>query len=121
MSQQWRQHILSWEWISIEPQEVTIVDSCKVRAEGTVGNEPNRGKAGHQYLRSTAGHVGSCWDRWRQKGLTSAWMLHPHRLPVPHFRKTGLRNTLIPELLDIMAEVFYLIHGLYIVVTNNNK
>ncbi len=48
---------------------------------------------------------------------------------MPHFGKTGLRNTLIPELLDrvlgrlldIMAEVFYLIHGLYIVVTNNGK
>ncbi len=47
---------------------------------------------------------------------------------MPHFRKTrlgGMEEYLIPELLDrlldIMAGVFYLIHGLYIVVTNNGK
>ena len=56
--------------------------------------------------------------------MASAQMLCPHVLPVPHFRKTrlgGMEEYLIPELLDIMAEVFYLIHGLYIVVTNNDK
>jgi len=61
--------------------------------------------------------------------LASAQILRPHRLPVPHFGKTRLGGTedyLIPDrllgrLLDIMAGVFYLIHGLYIVVTNNSK
>ena len=40
-----------------------------------------------------------------------------------HCMNTWLKlySTLIPELLDIMAEVFYLIHGLYIVMTNNGK
>ena len=57
--------------------------------------------------------------------MASAQMLCPHGLPVPHFGKTRLGGTeeyLIPDrLLDIMAGVFYLIHGLYIVVTNNGK
>ncbi len=61
--------------------------------------------------------------------MASAQTLHPYGLPVPHFRKTRLGGTeeyLIPDrllgrLLDIMAGVFYLIHGLYIVVTNNGK
>src|SRR6266508_4341934 len=74
-------------------------------------------------------HCGSCCDRWEQKCLTSAQMLRHHRLPVPHFGKTGLVEWKLPRLLDrllgrlldIIAEVFYLIHGLYIVVTNNNK
>ena len=82
---------------------------CKVHAEGTAENELN---------------CGSYWDMRRQKGLASAQMLCPHVLPVPHFRKTrlgGMEEYLIPELLDIMAGVFYLIHGLYIVVTNNGK
>ena len=61
--------------------------------------------------------------------MASAWMLHPHGLPVPHFGKTRLVVQKLPRLLDkipgrlldIMAEVFYLIHGLYIVVTNSGK
>ena len=65
--------------------------------------------------------------------MASAWMLRPHRLPVPHFGKTRLvvqklprlldriPGRLLGRLLDIMAEAFYLIHGLYIVVTNNSK
>jgi len=31
-------------------------------------------------------HCRSSWNRRGQKGLASAQMLHPHRLPVPHFR-----------------------------------
>jgi len=63
------------------------------------------------------------------KGLASAWMLHPHRLPVPHFGRTRLvvwklprlLNRVLGGLLDIMAGVLYLIHELYIVDTNNGK
>ena len=48
---------------------------------------------------------------------------------MPHFGKTRLVVWKLPRLLDrvlgrlldIMAEVFYLIHGLYIVVTKNDK
>ena len=35
---------------------------CKVRAEGTAGNELNHGKAGRQYLQSTVGYIGTGGD-----------------------------------------------------------
>ena len=59
------------------------------------------------------------------EGLGFSMDAVPHGLPVPHFGKTRLGGTeeyLIPDrLLDIIAGVFYLIHGLYIVVINNGK
>src|SRR6266545_3286753 len=45
------------------------MNNCKVRAKGTIGNELNHRKAGHQYLQSTAGHVGTEGDR-------RAWLQH---------------------------------------------
>src|SRR6266540_5614067 len=50
------------------PQVVAII-YCKVHAESTMGNEPNRRKAGHRYLQSTAGHVGTGGDG-------RAWLQH---------------------------------------------
>ena len=56
------------------------------------------------------------------------WMSHgfgtvtPVLGPIRKTRLGGMEEYLIPDrLLDIMAEVFYLIHGLYIVVINNSK
>ena len=100
---------------------------CKVCAEGTVENEMNRGKVGHRYLRSTAGHVGTGGDG-------RAWLQHrcctpmDCQCPISGRQDWWYRSCqdylieyLVGYLIDIMAEVFYLIHGLYIVVTNNGK
>src|SRR6266545_6945469 len=105
--------------------DLCIEDFCKVRAEGTMGNEPNCRKAGRQYLRSTADHVGTGGDG-------RAWLQHECCTPMDcqcpisgrqdwWYRSCQDYWILLDRLLDIMAEVFYLIYGLYIVVKNNGK
>ena len=48
-------------------------------------------------------------------------MLHFGKTRLVVWKLLRLLNKLLDRLLDIMAEVFYLIYGLYIVVTNNDK
>ncbi len=75
----------------------------QVHTEGTMGNELNHGKRTepwkHRLLVSLE-HCGLCWNRWGQKALASAQMLHPYGLPVPHFGKTRLVVQKLPRLLD---------------------
>ncbi len=52
------------------PDLACIFCGCKVCAKGTMGNKLNCGKVDHQYLRSTADHVGTGGDgrTWLQHG-----------------------------------------------------